>query len=177
VDVRIIAATNADLHEAVRSGAFLPDLLDRLSFEELHLPPLRERREDIPLLAEYFFQQFLKEIPEFRGKTLSQSAFDCLLGYDFPGNIRELKHIIERAIYRDRTNEITADDIGVVASMEGEAVPLSGDFMDRVECFKRNLILSALAECNNNQRAAARSLGLSYHQYRYFLGKYRNRSS
>ncbi|MCB0319724.1 MAG: sigma-54-dependent Fis family transcriptional regulator, partial [Bdellovibrionales bacterium] len=118
-DVRIISATNADLEAKMSRGEFLCDLYDRLAFEVIQIPPLRERPEDIIVLAQHFFDMFMHEIPSFRGKRLSQSALDALLAYPFPGNVRELKTIIERATFRDTTNEITPEDLGL-PSKSGE---------------------------------------------------------
>jgi DNA-binding NtrC family response regulator len=169
-DARIIAATNSDLEALMNSGAFLRDLYDRLSFEVIHIPPLRERPEDIEILAQHFLEEFMREIPAFRGKRLAASSTEALRGYAFPGNVRELKNIIERAAYRDVTNEITPEDIGMLPVLTPE--PASGSFEERVERYQRQLITDALAAVKGNGAAAARALGLSYHQFRYYLKKY-----
>ncbi len=169
-DARIIAATNADLEGKMRAGEFLRDLYDRLSFEVIHIPPLRERTEDIEVLTRHFLEEFMKEIPALSGKALAASALNALRKYDFPGNVRELKNIIERAAYRDVTNEITPEDIGLLPERHAE---IEGDgFEEKVESYRRQLITEALAANNDNGAAAARSLGLSYHQFRYYLKKY-----
>jgi len=112
----------------------------------------------------------MQEIPALQGKILSKAAISVLEDYSFPGNVRELKNIIERAAYRDTTNEITPEDIGMLPR---ERIAVDGDtFQEKVEGFKEQLITDALAEANGNQAKAARTLGLSYHQYRYFLKKY-----
>jgi DNA-binding NtrC family response regulator len=168
-DARIITATNRDLKGKMETGKFLRDLYDRLSFEVIRVPPLREREGDIEVLARYFLNQFMKEIPAFRGKRLSKEAFKFLREYDFPGNVRELKNKIERAAYRDTTNEITPEDIGMLPKKE---ISVEGkDFEARVENFKKRLIKDALEAAGGNQAQAARSLGLSYHQFRYFHKK------
>jgi len=168
---RVVAATNVDLEERMRGGQFLPDLYDRLAFEVVRVPPLRERKADLEALAEHFLGQFQKEIPTFGEKRLSDAALAALHEYDFPGNVRELKNIIERAAYRDTTNEITPEDLGLLS---GSGAQISGDtFGEKVESFKARLILEALAQTSGNQAAAARLLGLSYHQFRYYAGKYR----
>ena len=169
-NTRIIAATNLDLKKEMAEERFLPDLYDRLSFEIIHIPPLRQREGDIVLLARYFLNQFLQEIPSLSNKRLGKSAIDALVKYSFPGNVRELKNIIERAAYRDITNEITAEDIGLLPDEEF-AVP-GNAFYERVEAFKEHIIKDALASSGGNQAKAARSIGLSYHQYRYYLNKY-----
>ncbi len=170
VNARIVAATNADLDKLIREGKFLADLYDRLSFEEIRVPPLREREGDVDLLADYFLDRFMDEVPAFQGKRLGEEAVRALRNYAFPGNVRELKNVIERAVYRDTTDEITASDLGLHAAER--AFPASGSFRERVEAHERSLVLSALEEAGGNQAAAARRLGLTYHQFRYYLKKY-----
>lgn len=174
-NVRVIAATNADIKSQIRAGKFLSDLYDRLAFEVIDVPPLREREGDIEVLARHFLNQFAREIPAFLGKTLAASSLRMLNRYAFPGNVRELKNIIERAAYRDTTNEITPEDIGLLSE---EPVHLGkGTFNERVEAFRQQLIVDALYRSQGNQAQAARSLGLTYHQYRYYLRKYRSETT
>ena len=170
VETRIIAATNTDLKEKMRKGQFLPDLFDRLAFEEIRVPPLRDREGEIEILAQYFLDQFMKEVPAFAGKRLSQTAIDLLYGYGFPGNVRELKNIIERAVYRDTTNELTPEDIGLLGDHRFQA--MGGNFNDKVKSFARQLLADALRTANGNRAQAARSLGLRYHQLRHLLKKH-----
>lgn len=173
-DTRIVAATNADLRAKIEEGKFLADLYDRLAFEVIRLPPLRERREDIVVLAEHFMRHFGHEVPAFRGKRLSQEAIDQLLAYPFAGNIRELKTIIERAVYRDTTNELTSVDLGLQAHTP---LPrLRGGFKEQVAQFEQRLLREALRKEGGNQAAAARRLDLTYHQFRYHLNKVKKRS-
>ena len=169
-DARIIAATNVDLKEKIRDGVFLQDLYDRLAFEIIHVPPLRGREGDVEVLARHFLNEFMREIPAFRGKRLSDSAVEVLGRYDFPGNVRELKNIIERAAYRDTTNEITPEDIGMLP--QPHAAVAGTGFAERVESFRRKLVLDALSAAQGNQAAAARALGMSYHRFRYYRRKY-----
>ncbi len=170
VDTRIIAATNTDLKKSMEEGRFLRDLYDRLTFEIIHVPALREREGDITFLACHFLNQFMHEIPSLGGKRLSTSAMDVLERYSFPGNVRELKNIIERAAYRDITNEITPEDLGMLP--ETPLTDSGRTFQEKVEAFQRRLITGALNDAGGNQAKAARTLGMSYHQYRYFLRKY-----
>ncbi len=170
VNTRIVAATNSDLKELIARGKFLHDLYDRLSFEVIEVPPLREREGDIPILARHFLNEFMKEIPSLSGKHLSKSALDLLSDYEFPGNIRELKNIIERSAYRDTTNEITPEDLGMLRNLPPEANGKT--FNEKVEIFQKRLIADALENAGGNQARAARAIGLSYHQFRYFLKKY-----
>jgi DNA-binding NtrC family response regulator len=167
---RVVAATNADLRERMKNGEFLHDLYDRLAFEVLHVPPLRERQGDIELLAKEFLLRFMQEIPAFRGKVLSRAAVEGLCRYDFPGNVRELKNIIERAAYRDTTNEISPADIDLPLLTRGRGA--HGGFHEQVEALKASLIQDALEAAGGNQAAAARHLGLTYHQFRHFFRKF-----
>ena len=173
VDTRVLAATNADLKKRMERGAFLRDLYDRLTFEIIDLPPLRERGGDIQLLAQHFLERFMEEIPDFQGKRLSSQALRALEKYAFPGNIRELKNIIERAVYRDTTQEITVEDLEMYEPL-AEAADV-GDFKERVEAFELRLVKRAMAKSRGKQAAAAKALGLSYHQLRYYLKKYEGR--
>ncbi len=170
VNTRIIAATNVDLEKSMEEGNFLRDLYDRLSFEVVLVPPLRERKEDIPILARHFLDQFLQEIPSLRARRFSKSAMDILKEYSFPGNVRELKNIVERAAYHAASSEITSDDVGILS--REQAVVTGSTFYEKVETFKERIIKDALTTSGGNQARAARSVGLSYHQYRYFLRKY-----
>ncbi len=112
----------------------------------------------------------MKEVPAFAGKRLSQTAIDLLYGYGFPGNVRELKNIIERAVYRDTTNELTPEDIGLLGDHRFQAI--GGNFNDKVKSFERQLLADALGTANGNRAQAARSLGLRYHQLRHLLKKH-----
>jgi DNA-binding NtrC family response regulator len=182
VAARIIAASNTDLQHRMEEGSFLRDLYDRLSFEVIQVPPLRERTGDVELLARHFFSQFMQEIPALRGKRLSPSAIDVLKGYSFPGNVRELKNIVERAVYRDTANEVTPEDIGMLPPAPAPAQVRPGDpqaaaaagsgFYQQVESYKRQIVQAALHATAGNQAQAAREIGLSYHQFRYYLRKY-----
>jgi len=167
---RIVAATNADLNAAIGRGDFLGDLYDRLAFEVIGVPPLRERPGDVEILARRFLQQFAEEIPAFRGKRLADSALAQLRRYPFPGNVRELKNLIERAAYRDTTNEITPEDIGLLSVPE----PLAsgGGFRDQLDRFGRRLLEDALERAGGNRAEAARRLRLSYDQFRHYHRKY-----
>jgi transcriptional regulator with GAF, ATPase, and Fis domain len=167
---RIVAATNADLRGKIERGEFLGDLYDRLAFEVISVPPLRERPEDIEVLAHRFLEHFAEEIPAFRGKRLADSALELLRGYPFPGNVRELKNLIERAAYRDTTNEITPEDIGLLHS--DEPIALGGGFTEQVARFSRRLLAHSLAEAGGNRAEAARRLGLSYDQFRHYHRKH-----
>ena len=157
VDVRLISATNADLPTAVRDGRFREDLLFRLNTVEIQLPPLRERREDVPLLARYFLAQHAQRY----GKQLDgldAGALQALLDHPWPGNVRELDHAIERAVLLARGGAIQAQDLALQPVAADAALPLERMTLDDAE---RLLIQRALQHVGGNVTEAARVLGLS----------------
>jgi DNA-binding NtrC family response regulator len=155
-NVRIISATNANLHDEVAAGRFRQDLLFRLNTIEIPLPPLRDRREDIMPLANNFLQQharrYRKEITGF-----DESARERLLQHSFPGNVRELDHVIERAVLMTQDRQVKARDLGLT-SAGGDSRSLEEMSLEEVEAF---LIKKALARNDGNARKAAEALGLS----------------
>jgi DNA-binding NtrC family response regulator len=165
---RVLAATNADLEHAMRERRFLPDLYDRLAFEVVRVPPLRERDGDIRRLAEYFLRQFLREVPALGAKRFAEAGLEALERHPFPGNVRELKTAVERAAYRDTTSEITPEDLALPE--DDERVAERG-FNEQVKALQRRLLSEALRATNGNQAEAARRLGLAYHRFRYFARK------
>ena len=167
---RVLAASNTDLAEGIRSGWFLADLYDRLAFEVVRVPPLRERQGDVRLLAVHFLREFLREVPALGEKGFAADALAALDRYAFPGNVRELKTIVERAAYRDTTQEVNLEDLALAVHSAGGA---AGTFEDRVAAFERRLVEEALAAAAGNQAEAARRLGLAYHRFRYYLQKAR----
>jgi DNA-binding NtrC family response regulator len=170
---RIVAATNTDLERAIAQGRFLQDLYDRLAFEVVRVPPLREREGDVEVLAHHFLDEFLKEVPALGAKPFNPAALELLRRHSFPGNVRELKNVIERAAYRDRTSRIDPEDI----DLPGEDGGIAGSGLEqRVEEFRRRLIFDALDQAGGNQGRAAQSLGLSYDQFRHYYRKYARRS-
>jgi two-component system response regulator AtoC len=161
VDVRLLCATAKDLKKEVEEGRFRQDLLYRLSVIPLHMPALRERIEDIPLLVDHFLHEFSRKrgIP----LTLSDEAMQCLLSYDFPGNVRELKNIIERVSVLSAGPIISPKDLpGDLQNPKNDydansLAPLA-EAMARAE---KQYILRALAHCGNNRTKAAVALGIS----------------
>jgi len=156
VDVRIVSATNADLGQEVAAGRFREDLLFRLNTVEIHLPALRERREDIPLLAEHFLRRHAQRY----GKQLvgfDAEGMQALLDHPWPGNVRELDHAIERAVLLAAGPAVRAQDLGlrVVAAAGVRLEELTLEEVERV------LIQKALKRYEGNVSEAARSLGLS----------------
>jgi len=190
VDARIIAATNSDLVALVAEGRFKQDLLDRLSFEVLFLPPLRERKGDILFLANHFavrmtFEIGREEIPQFSDEAIAE-----LESYSWPGNVRELKNVVERAVYRSGSSLITdiafdpfhsphvehriPKEEGLMAETD---TPSMDNLMDKpikeaVRELETRLLKKALKETKYNQRKSAHILGLTYHQFRGLYRKY-----
>jgi DNA-binding NtrC family response regulator len=157
VSVRLVSATNADLDAEGKAGRFREDLLFRINTVEIHLPPLRERREDIPLLA----AEFLRRHAERNGKPvegLESDAMEALLAHSWPGNVRELEHAIERAVLLASGARVSAVDIGLKPAEAGGAAALERLTLDEVE---RELIRRALKRHDGNVSEAAKTLGLS----------------
>ena len=170
VNVRLIAATNADLGAMIKRREFMPDLYDRLSFAEIVLPPLRKRRQDIPVLIDHFIEQLHAELPDLRTAAFTEAALRDLVAYHWPGNIRELKNVIERLYLSDRDRTIHASELPLeITTTE----PIGGTFSQRVRALEKALLLNALKDVDGNQRAAARQLGMTYDQFRHFYRKYR----
>ena len=172
LDVRVIAATNRDLEAMVRAGDFRDDLYYRLNVVSIRVPPLRERREDIPLLVDRFITQFAGESGS-GPKRISREAMDVLVRYAFPGNVRELENLIHRAVVLARSPLITTADLpDHVGGLAPEPDVAAGGFVDRVQRFERTLIAEALAQSGGVQTQAARALGMSERHLRYKLKKY-----
>jgi DNA-binding NtrC family response regulator len=156
VDVRLLSATNADLHEETAAGNFRPDLLFRLNTVEIHLPALRERREDIPLLAAHFLNRnrsrYRKQVAGF-----SPAAMQAMLQYPWPGNVRELEHTIERAVLLCRGEEIEVSNLAIAPSRTS-TTSIDNMSIDEVEAL---LIRKMLRRCDGNISQAAEALGLS----------------
>jgi two-component system NtrC family response regulator len=182
LDVRVIAATNRDLEAMVRAGDFREDLYYRLNVVRIDVPPLRERREDIPLLVERFLGQFAGEASGARGsaraagdapRRISREAMDILVRYAFPGNVRELENLVHRAVVLARGPMITTADLpDHVAGLAAEPAAATDTFVERVSQFERKLIVEALAHSGGVQTQAARALGMSERHLRYKLKKY-----
>ena len=173
-DVRIISATNRDLESKVKEGTFREDLFYRLNVVVMDMPPLRERKEDVPLLIDHFLKRFAAE----NGKNvtgITSEARDLLLKYDYPGNVRELENIIERAVVISRNSVISVDDLPFDedriypedAGKKGEGL-LRGS----IEEMERKLILEAMEKSGDHQTKAAEILGISERMLRYKLKKY-----
>jgi len=182
VNVRVIAATNADLKQAIADGKFRADLYDRLAFEVINLPPLAQRIEDVPVLAAHFLTRFRQEVAGITAKEISAGALDRFAQYDYPGNVRELKNIVERAVYMAPGEVITEADVDAALPPEahGAAASTGPGFADdprkpldeRVEAFEAWLCRDALERTRFKQKEAAALLGLTYDQFRQRYRKY-----
>lgn len=188
VDVRIVGATNGDMPAAVRAGQFRADLLDRLAFDVLTVPPLRARTGDIVQLAEHFALNITRELGRDHFAGFTESARAALLHYAWPGNVRELKNVVERSVHRAASDEpvdaIVFDPFASVyrplVEVEQEVSLALPETTSRVPCdikvetarLEVDLIKRSLAEARYNQAEAAPLLGLSYHQLRALLRKH-----
>jgi psp operon transcriptional activator len=200
VDVRLVGAANQDLPALARAGRFREDLLDRLSFDVITVPPLRERQEDILLLAQRFAENMAKELDREYFAGFSPAAERQLEAYEWPGNVRELRNVVERAVYRLESARRTVEQIefdpfaspyrprttlpssnapAFVQPIAAEPVAAADaeprfplDFEQAVAEFETRLLRGALDAARYNQKKAAELLGLTYHQYRGQLRKY-----
>jgi psp operon transcriptional activator len=191
VDVRVIAATNLDLPSLAEAGKFRADLLDRLAFDVVTIPPLRARTGDVALLAEHFARMMSRELGNdgFAGFTARAQA--ALAAHPWPGNVRELRNVVERAVNRALADPgqaerpldaIPFDAFASPFRPPAEAAPLRvgtpepddapGDFAGRVRSYEAALLREALATSRFNQRRAAKALGLTYDQLRHYLKKH-----
>jgi psp operon transcriptional activator len=201
VDVRIVAATNADLFLMVQSGEFKQDLLDRLSFEVIYVPPLRKRKGDVLVLANHFAARMAFELGRDEIPRISSSALRALEGYSWPGNIRELKNVIERAVYKSSSDNIKEISFNPFYNPYGEFLEkpvakkeksqdesknyepiddvlgqiLKKPFKEALGELEYHLFSKALKECQFNQKKAAKKMGLSYDQFRGIRKKYVDR--
>ena len=171
VDVRIVAATHRDLPRRVREGHFREDLFYRLNVVPIRLPALRERRDDIPLLAQYFVDRYNRELAK-RVRGLTPEALARLAAYDWPGNVRELRNTIERAMLLAEHEWLTPVDLAVGAPTS-EAVPFALPAEGvQLEAVERQLLEQALARVGGNQARAGDLLGINRDQVRYRMRKY-----
>src|SRR6266702_7715376 len=165
-DVRLVAATNKNLEELVKTGAFREDLYFRLKVVEIWLPPLRERTEDIPLLAQSFLREFAKENDK-KVNDFAPEALEAMMKYRWPGNVRELRTSIERAVVFCRGEKITQRDLPANVRADGagpaprDAAPVLEQNNLTVEEAEKQLIIRALKECNGNRTLAAKKIGIS----------------
>jgi two-component system response regulator PilR (NtrC family) len=180
VDVRIMSATNKDLEEAVREKRFREDLFYRLNVIQIKLPPLRDRREDIPLLVMHFLKRYSEELNK-NITGISPETLRVLLNYDFPGNVRELQNIIERAVALESTQELTSQNLSSYLDQQPSLkkrsidldIPNEGlDLEKVVEELERNLLVKALDRTKGIKKKAAELLRIKFRSMRYRLEKY-----
>ncbi len=202
VDVRLVGATNEDLPSLVDRGRFRADLLDRLSFEVVTLPPLRERAEDIEVLALHFARRMAAELGWSGFPGFTPKATACLNEHPWPGNVRELKNVVERSLYRWGDSETPVgriivdpfespwrplalpgtphsqstrpqiDPAGEVAALPSPALQGVSDFRAAVHAYEREILIAALERCRHNQRRTAAALALSYDQLRHAMKRH-----
>ena len=202
LDVRVVGATNVDLPSLARGGSFRADLLDRLAFEVVTIPPLRARPADIMTLANAFAVEITRALGKGVFPGFGPHAESVLLGYSWPGNVRELKNVIERAVYRSASSDARIDSVvidpfdhpwrppsahddaggdhrtpdgGIEATAparHAHPAEIPLDFLDEVAEFERGLLERALDASRHNQKETARALGLGYHQLRRLLKKH-----
>jgi DNA-binding NtrC family response regulator len=160
VNIRLICATNRNLAEMVQQGKFREDLYYRLNVVQLHLPPLRERRDDIPLLAQHFLQmsaqQFNKKVKRF-----AQPALRALEEYAWPGNVRELENAVQRAVVLSEGQTVDVWHLPTVLRSSCEDLTLKRSYEEEVRQFKRRLLLRTLRECGWRKAESARTLGVA----------------
>jgi transcriptional regulator with GAF, ATPase, and Fis domain len=159
VDIRLIAATNRNLEEALKAGSFRLDLYYRLNVVSLVLPPLRERREDIQTLANYFVLKYCKKC-KLKAKTITPEAMTCLVNYDWPGNVRELENAIERALVLSLSDVIQAEDLPESLLERNSPALAHAKYHAAIIELKKQLILDALDDARGNYTEAARLLGV-----------------
>ena len=195
VDVRIVGATNADLESLTRQGKFKRDLLDRLSFEVLFLPPLRVRRGDIPLMADHFARRMAFELKREEMPVFSERVLAQMEKHAWKGNVRELKNVVERAVYRSPGPRITQVDFepfrspfarpdaapatastasATVTEIKTTTTPPNLPLKTAVRNLEISMLKDALLSEQFNQKKASRRLGLTYNQFRGLMRKYKN---
>jgi two-component system response regulator AtoC len=165
-DVRVIAATNVDLRAALEQGTFREDLYYRLNVVPINIPALRERKEDIPYLAEHFARKF--------GGQLTEAAIERLVAYHWPGNVRELENVVERSILLASGPKVEAADIRIDTAQRSRPAASGGQFLPEgmtLDEFEQSLIREALKRANGNKSHAARLLGLTRNALRYRLAQ------
>jgi two-component system response regulator PilR (NtrC family) len=175
-DARLVAATNRRLEDEVAAGRFREDLYYRLNVIEVLLPPLRERREDVPLLVAHFVAKYGSDLGR-EVQRVSDPALEKLVAYDFPGNVRELENIVERAVALSRGAEIGVEVLPPTvvrtrAASGRDRLPAEGVSLEDVLAdYERGLLLEALEQCGGVKKRAAQRLGISFRSFRYRLEK------
>ena len=169
--LRILSATHKKLSDLVRDGAFREDLYYRINVIEIVVPPLRERREDLPEIAHHVLGRLCSEA-RVAEPSLDDEAMAALRRYAFPGNVRELENVLERALTMCEGDRITADDLGLDVSASADDSPAPPQLDESLEDLERQRILEALERTRWNKTAAARELGITFRALRYRLKKF-----
>jgi DNA-binding NtrC family response regulator len=174
VDVRFISATNANLEEMIDKGKFRADLFDRLAFAQIEIPPLRQRRDEIPELLMFIVQQLQTEMPGLPTKRFSRDCVEALIDYHWPGNIRQFKNTIERLYLGPTPEIIEAQDLpSEMKSHESSQIFTDASFTQQVESFQRELLIHSLKKYNWKQTKAAENLDMSIDSFRHFYKKFK----
>jgi transcriptional regulator with PAS, ATPase and Fis domain len=179
IDVTVFATTNRDIEEAVGTGDFRMDLFYRLNAFSLRIPPLRERRKDIPILARYFLAHYSRKYNKKTFKGFSPEAEELLLPYRWPGNVRELRNIIERIVVLEHAETVLPEHLPkeILYPAKAENRPPGYDFILpdsglSLEQVEKDLILQALEKAGHNKTLAAKLLNISYDSLRYQVKKF-----
>jgi DNA-binding NtrC family response regulator len=177
VDVTVIATTNKDLQEAVSKGEFRMDLFYRLNAFSIQIPPLRDRKEDIDLLAQHFLHDFAKRYKNSNIKGISKEALELLKSYSWPGNIRELRNVIERIVVLENSEFILPEHLPKEITMKNKDIKSTERFIlpdtgISLEDVEKDLIIQALEKAKNNRVVAAKLLNISYDSLRYQIKKF-----
>ncbi len=173
IDVRVLAATNVDLRAALEQGAFREDLYYRLNVLPIDIPPLRERKEDIPFLAGHFIKKYAKDV-DGRVDSISEAAIQKLIQYHWPGNVRELENVMERSMVLSPGPALDAEDIRLDSAPRRTQTPAETQFLPdgmTLDQFEQSIIREALQRANGNKSQAARLLGLTRNALRYRLSQ------
>lgn len=173
IDIRVIAATNKNIADAVKKGLFREDLYYRLNVVEIHMPPLRERKEDIPLLAKHFVQLFQKE-KGYAEIEITDAAMQKMVNYDWPGNVRELQNALERAVVMGNGKELRPENLPMLYSVEStmDDIPVGLSLQEAVDEFKKKFIQLNLKNTSGNQTKAASLMGIQRTYLSRLISKY-----
>jgi two-component system response regulator PilR (NtrC family) len=180
VDVRVITATNQDLEAMVREKKFREDLYYRINVIAIRMPALREKPEDLPALAEHFLDKYRRSVGKPISGGISKMALECLESYDWPGNVRQLENVIERAVALEASDQIQPESLPVEVrrgAIEGDQVdvvlPDGGiDLEQHLETLRRRYMQEAMNRSGHVQTRAAELLGMTFRSFRYFAKKY-----
>jgi transcriptional regulator with PAS, ATPase and Fis domain len=178
VDVRVVAATNQDLKAMVDRGEFREDLYYRLNVIPIHIPPLRERPEDIPALVTHFIGTFSENQPDTPPRSITQGALDALIEYEWPGNVRELENTIESALVIADGDVITEDHLNILGTSAWQELEMHEEtgptlsLKEQLERAERRILKRTLEQVEGNRTRAAEILGLSTRAIRYKIKQY-----